>query len=102
MSTFYITELLDPPIFAGSVVPVASWPAIATQQITSLSGSSQSSAAFNAATAAICIHCDGISSFEIGTAPTAATTANRRPADFVEYILIPKNRSMKIAAVSNT
>lgn len=102
MATFYITELSEPPIFAGSVVNIAQWPSITTQQITSLSGSSQSSAAFNAGTAAICIHCDGICSFEVGTAPTAVTTANRRPADFIEYIAVPKGKSLKIAALTNT
>jgi hypothetical protein len=100
--TFYITELAEPPMLAGSIIPIAQWPAITTQQITSLSGSSQSSNAFNAGTAAICIHCDAISSFEIGTAPTAVTTANRRPADFIEYIGVPKGKSMKIAALNNT
>jgi hypothetical protein len=97
MSNMYITEYGSP---AGRA-QIAQEPAIAVQKV-SFTGTPGTSAAFNAATAFIRIHVDGIASIKFGTAPTAATTDPRLPADAVEYFGVPPAGSFKVSAITNT
>jgi hypothetical protein len=102
MAVFQLTEFRSALMVQnGQIVQVAVLPEITTQEIT-LSGSSQQFNALNAETTLVCLHATGVSSWASGSNPTAATTANRRPADFVEYFGTEKGRGLKIAVISNT
>jgi hypothetical protein len=100
MAVFQLTEFRAAPIYAGSVVPIAALPAITTQEKT-LSGSAQDFAALNAETEIVCLHSSGVCSWNTG-ASSAVTTANRRPADFVEYFAVKKGAGLIISVISNT
>lgn len=63
-------------------------------------GSEVKSAAFNANTRFIRVHCDAICSIVIDGSPTAATTDTRLPADAVEYFGV--NPGDKLSVISNT
>lgn len=65
-----------------------------------LSGSSQQSAAFNAATRYIMMTASGIFSYKIGANPTATTSHMRIPADNIIFIGVKAGE--KIAVITNT
>lgn len=98
MSNMYITEYASP---GGAHTQIAQEPAIAVQKV-SFTGTPGASAAFNAATVFVRIHVDGIASIKFGTAPTAAVTDPRMPADAIEYFGVPPAGAYKVSAITNT
>ena len=60
------------------------------------------SAAFNAETRMIRLCSDGVVSFAIGAAPTANTSNERLPANWIEYLGVPKAGGFKIDVIANT
>ncbi len=98
MATLYIEEYQSLPDDArGSTIPAAGM-LVANQSITSLSASSQQSAAFNNKTTFIMITADVASQVEIGSNPTAASTSTYLPADVPRPFAVPARGIWKIAA----
>lgn len=71
-------------------------------QTVAIGGGSTSSAAFNARTRLVRLHCDAICSVKFGTAPTALTTSARMAAGTTEYFSIEAGTALKVAVISNT
>lgn len=107
MATLYITEFQAlgqaglPSWGYGPNAPTqaAQQPPIAEQTV-AISGSSSTSAAFNAATVLVRLHTDAICSIEFGNAPAAGTTDARMAAGQTEYFGVTPG--MKVAVISNT
>lgn len=101
MATLYITEFAE--LVGGDnngKLPLVKLPPVAEQTVTI--GSETDSAAFNAATKFIRVHCDAICSIKVAaTGNPAATTASMRlPADHTEYFAV--DPAGKISVISNT
>lgn len=75
-------------------------PELATQNV-AIGGSSVASAAFNANTCLVRLHCDAICSIAFGTAPTAVATAFRLAANQTEYFAVPAGQAYKVAVITN-
>lgn len=60
------------------------------------------SATFQAETRFIRLCADGVVSFAIGAAPTATTSNERLPANWIEYIGVVRNSGLKIDCIANT
>lgn len=104
MATAYLTQYNNYEIIQGCVVPVAALPEGTAITPITLSGSSQQFGALASTTRLVCLHSDGILSWASGSNPTAVTTQNRRPADFIEYFVVPQGAAgaLKIAVIANT
>jgi hypothetical protein len=98
MSNMYITEYAS---IGGNRSQISQEPAIAVQKV-SFTGTPGLSAAFNNATVFVRVHVDGIASIKFGTAPTAAVTDPRLPADTTEYFAVPPAGAFKVSAITNT
>lgn len=104
MATLYITECanIGETLIGGKVVQAPSTPPTAEQHLT-ISGSSNASAAFNAATSFVMVHTDAICSLAwsaSASTPTAVTTAQRMGANETRfYTVIPGGT---LAVISNT
>lgn len=101
MAVLYITEYAELPVGpAGRVGQMPMEPPLAEQTVAI--GAAAASAAFNASTRFVRIHCDAICSVEFGTAPTATTSTGRMAANQTEYRAVPLGRSYKVSVISNT
>lgn len=60
------------------------------------------SAAFNAETTYVRIHCDVVCSIAFGTAPVATANNRRMAANATEYFSVPKGQSFKVSVITNT
>jgi len=101
MATLYITEFAE--IQGGDnngKVPVVKLPPLAEQTVAI--GAETDSAAFNAATKFIRVHCDAICSIKVAATgnPAATTSSMRLPADHTEYFAV--DAGGKLSVISNT
>ncbi len=103
MAFLYITEYATGGLaqVGGTVMQVPHEPPLASQVIDITIGSEQS-AAFNAATTLIRLHCDATCSVLFGADPTAAVTDGRMVANQTEFRNVPKGQSYKVAVIENT
>ena len=102
MAKVYITEYQGTLVLIGNNAGVAMGPEIVNQSPITSSGTSQPSAAMNAATNLIRIHTDGIISISIGTNPTASTSTARMAANQTEYFGVAAGQGIKVAVITNT
>lgn len=101
MAVLYITEYAEMQIGpAGRVGQMPVEPPIAEQTLAI--GTVVSSAAFNAKTRLVRLHCDAICSVLFGTAPTASVTTGRMAANQTEYRGVPLGQSFKVSVITNT
>lgn len=101
MAVFYIKEYEDVALAPGGGIPVGIEPPIAEQVL--VIGTEVKSAAFNARTRLVRLHCDAICSFLVGSAPTAATTNARMAANQTEFVgLREEHAALKVSVISNT
>lgn len=99
MATAYVYEFADTMTYDN--LTVAKWSArVVKQSPITVSASHAESAAFAATTRYILFTCDGIHSWTIGSAPAAATTDMRFPADTVYHIGVQPGD--KISFITNT
>lgn len=97
MSSLYVTEFnADPRMSLNPREPEI------TTQVVTVSGTTAQSAAFNASTNLVRLHCDGICSVLFGTNPTATTAKRRLIAGQTDYVSVPAGQSFKVAAITNT
>ncbi|MFA5897882.1 MAG: hypothetical protein WC829_02090 [Hyphomicrobium sp.] len=101
MATLYISEYAYIGGGAnGAYIGVAPEPPLAEQAL-AISGTSNPSAAFNAATWFIRVHTDAICSILVGSGTPVATGVKKRlPADHTEYFAVTPGH--KLAVISNT
>lgn len=57
---------------------------------------------FQAETRFLRLSADGVVSYAIGTAPTATTSNERLPANWIEYVGVVRNSGQKIDVIANT
>lgn len=107
MARLYLSEYAN---FAtdenGHPIAAGREPALATQVVT-VSGASAASAALNAKTKCVCLHCDGIFSYTVAAAPVATLDHKRVAANVDIFIGIDQGlhvaaAPLKIAAITNT
>lgn len=99
MATLYITEYNQPA--HNPSMPQASVEPPVTEQTVVISGGSTQSAAFNAATSLVRVHCDAICSVLVGQNPVATTSSQRFAANQTEYKVVPPGQGFKIAVCAN-
>lgn len=102
MAVLFITEyagLASPS--QGQLGQMPLEPPLAEQTV-AIGGGSLPSAAFNAKTKFVRLHCDAICSVEFGTAPTASNLTGRMAANQTEYRGVPLGASYKVAVITNT
>lgn len=101
MSNLYISEYERMPtaIPGPGGTQIALEPRVAAQKV-SFTGTPGLSAAFGSTTKLIQVHTDGICSYLVGAAPTAAVTDMRMPADATMFIAVGPGQ--KISAITNT
>lgn len=75
MAVLYITEYAELSILAAGRVGQMPVEPPVTEQTVAINVGSTQSAAFNASTKLIRVHCDGICAIEIGTSPTATVAS---------------------------
>jgi hypothetical protein len=104
MGTFTVIEYNGAGVqVGGQVVPVPMEPALVEQTAITTSGTSQQSAAFNAATELVCVQTTSIVRYKFGTNPTAsATVSSRLPAGQEKTHAVPKGQSFKVAVIDAT
>lgn len=103
MASLYITQYsklgMDPN---GQDVQAGLEPYVAYEKLT-YTGTAAASAAFNAQTRFVRLHSDGIFSYRITAAGTAATTGDARvAANATEFIAVEPGSAMKVSAIVNT
>ena len=98
MAVLYVTEYPHAASDQGKALPVGFGAPIANQTV-AIGGGSLQSAAFNANTVLIRVHCDAVCSVLIGANPTALTTSARMAANQTEYFGVQPGT--KIAVISN-
>lgn len=104
MAILYVTEYSGTALvqIAGQVAQVPAEPPLASQVVVIGAGSLQS-AAFNAQTTLVRIHCDVASEVLFGTNPTAVlNTSGRMAAGQTEYRGVPKGQAFKVAVIAPT
>lgn len=99
MAKVYITEHTRPTLYAGSLLPVATMPPLATQTV-AIGASSAQSSAFNSKTKMVAVHTDAICSIEFGPNPTATANSKRLAANTTEYFEVAPGD--KVAVITNT
>ena len=100
MATMYVSEYADVGRSIG-IVPVGAEPSL--DQVVTYTATAGSSTAFQSSTQMIRVHCDGIASIKLGTAPTAVANTNKRmTAGQTEYFMVPQGQSFKVSAVTST
>lgn len=102
MATLYITEFTQQGQDDRRLTMQMSLEPPLANQTVAIGGGSVQSAALNAKTSYVRVHCDAICSIEFGTNPTAATTTRRLAANSTEYFAVPQNQAFKIAVIANT
>lgn len=104
MAKVYMSEYARCVIDSSSHTPFPEGPPIATQVLDT--AGTHLSAALNAETRFVRLCSDGVVSFKWGAAPTAATTDERLPANWIEYIGVtrPPNAAagLKLDVIANT
>ena len=100
MAVLYVTEFAStqPPDAGASM---AAQPPAAEQTV-AIGGTTAQSSAFKPNTNLIRLHTDAICSIEFGTNPTATATTARMAANQTEYFGVPRNKSYKVAVITNT
>lgn len=98
MSRLFVEEYATSALSFRGGLPAAQQPPLATQVIDYTAGAVQS-AAFNAKTTFVRIHCDASCSYSFGTNPTATTSTARLPTGGTEYFGV--NPGDKVSAISN-
>jgi hypothetical protein len=101
MATLYVSEFVSIAGTGNFAIAAAQVTPVAEQTIT-ISGVSTPSAAFNANTRFVRVHCDAICSLAWGTNPTATTGKMRMAANQTEYFGIPLGNNYKVAVITNT
>lgn len=86
---------------AGNAPQIPQEPPLVEQQL-AIGASSVQSAAFNASTTAIRLHCDVPCRLVFGLNPTASGTNQRFAANQTEYKSVPKGQSFKVAVIAST
>jgi hypothetical protein len=100
MTTLFITEFTGLGRDTASlIVPAANQPATAEQTVT-LSGSSTSSNALNAATTLVRLQANAVCNILMGANPTATTANMRLAADQTEYFTVTPGLGFKVAAIA--
>ena len=103
MATLYITEFVkqgrDGAGFPNQNATPEEPPM--AEQTVAIGVTSVTSAAFNAKTTMVRLHCDAICSIAISTNPTATTTNRRLAANTTEYLALPAGSGFKIAVIVN-
>lgn len=102
MATLYVTELTNQGQDDRHLTMAMSLEPPVAEQTVAIGAGSTRSAAFNAKTTFLRVHCDAICSIAFGTNPTAAATNRRMAANATEYFSIPQNQAFKIAVIANT
>ena len=103
MATFRIVEFSRMATTAGighaeESAQIPMYPPVATQSPITLSGTSQQSAAINAATRFVLIETDGACHFAVGDNPTATTNNERLAADAHRFIGITPGHKIAVIA----
>lgn len=98
MAVVYITEYTRTPLDIGQSIPAGQEPGV--NQTVAITAGSVQSAAFGADTKFVRIHTDAICSIKFGTAPTAAATDARLPANGTEFFGVRPGD--KVAVITNT
>ena len=99
MAVLYVTEYQRLGLAQGIAVAAGHEPAVA-QQAVAIGAGSVASAAFNARTNFVRLHCDAICSVAFGATPTAVTTAERLASGQTEFFAV--NPGDKVAVIANT
>ncbi len=100
MAVLYISEYQNAALsYDGPAVPAGHEPSVAEQHV-SIGMSSAPSAAFNARTRFVRLHCDVICSVAFGLAPTAVTTEKRMAAGQTEFFGVTPGYI--VAVIANT
>lgn len=100
MAKAYISEYARMALDSRGLVPIPEEPPVATQVLDT--AGTHLSAAFNAETRFIRVNTDGVVSYKIATAPTAATTDPRMAANQTEYLGVKAALGLKIDVIANT
>lgn len=95
MTKLYITELKDFARDAGRAEAVAMLPSLGTQALT-LTGSTQQSAAFNAATRLVRLHAQVACHVAFGESPTATTNSMRLAEGQTEYFGVTPGHKLAV------
>src|SRR5688500_3558794 len=82
----------------GRTISAPSAPSLVANQAITLSGSSQQSAAFNAATQYIRIHSDAACNYAVGSNPTASSSTSHLPSGVIIDLVVTAGN--KIAVIS--
>lgn len=101
MSLLYIEELSGNGLALRGPIQAPQQPAIATQVLDYTSGAAQS-AAFNANTRLVRLHCDTSCSRLFGVNPTATTTSPRMAAGDTEYHCVDPDNPLKVSVITNS
>ncbi len=103
MASFWIREYARVARDAnGNPLAAPEEPAITDQQVT-ITGDSAQSSAFNAATRFVLVSSDSISSYLVGTSPTALVGgAGRLIAGGERFFGVAQNQSLKLSAIVDT
>jgi hypothetical protein len=97
-ATLYVTEFTgSPPTFVA--YQAARVPVVAEQTV-AISGASTQSAAFNASTGLVRLHCDSVCNVLIGASPTVTTSSMRMAAGQTEYFVVTPGQ--KVAVIAGT
>ena len=99
MSTLFITEFRGSRNARSALEPVAVLPPLAEQAVAVGAGSVQS-AALNAATDLVRVHCDVNCQVSFGANPTAAVGSMRLAAGASEYFGVAAGSALKIAVIA--
>jgi len=101
MALLYVTEFSSlTPTTEGGAAQVARAPVVVDQSPVTIAGGSLQSAAFNAETKYVRLHCDAICSIAFGSNPTATAANMRMAAGQTEYFGVQPG--MKVAVITNT
>ena len=104
MAKCYLSEYARCKIDSSAHTAFPEGPPIATQVLDT--AGTHLSAALNAETRFIRLCSDGVVSFKIGAAPTATTSDERLPANWIEYIgvagPVSGGSGLKVDVIANT
>lgn len=100
MAVLYITEYAhQAKDVNGQLIPAGTEPPLASQTVAI--GVAAQSAAFNAKTKFVRLHCDAICSVKFGSNPTATTSDARMAANSTEFFGLGET-GLKLSVISNT
>jgi hypothetical protein len=100
MATIYVTEFTSMGSALNGAAQVAQRPGLAKQSMAITGASTTLPTPFTKQTRFIRVHTDAICSIAIGSAAVAVTTADRMPADCIEYYGVQPGDNL--AVIANT